>query len=215
MKPPGATLYRGLGPWLRCTLRAALLAAPLLSGLLLAPSSALALDGNDALVLALEGGAVVQGWYVGIDDGVLRLSGDNRFTDVPLDQVVGVQRDGQPLDLSVFHAEAASAQAELEALRADPPRVAPPAVAFGASLVWAGAGHAAVGDWRAGAGWAAVDLVLLGAAAYTLGVQRSSGAAIPIVAIDLLVRAAAAGDAARLSRRERRRLDGLQRTPGP
>lgn len=183
---------------------------PALLALLLALSAgpARALDGNDELVLALDGGAVVRGWYVGVDQGVLRLSGDNRFTDVPLDQVVAVQRDGQPLELGAFQAEAAAAQAALDALRADPPRVAPPAVAFGASLVWAGAGHAAAGDWRAGAGWAAVDLVLLGAAAWTLGVQRSTGAAIPIVAVDALVRVVAAGDAARISRRERRRLQG-------
>lgn len=181
--------------------------------LLAAPRPAAALDGNDELTLALHGGAIVTGWYVGVDAGVLRLSGNNRFTNVPLDQVQAVQRDGEPVELALFLAEAAQAQAALDALRADPPRTAPPAVAFGASLVWAGAGHAAAGDWKGAAGWAAVDAVLLGAAAWNLGAERSMGAALPIFAIDLLVRGVAAGDAARIARRERRRLDGPGGTP--
>ncbi|RME22810.1 MAG: hypothetical protein D6798_14960 [Deltaproteobacteria bacterium] len=177
--------------------------------LLLALSGpAAALDGNDALALDLVGGAHVEGGYVGVDDGILRLSGDNRFVDVPVDQVVAVERDGEPFPLSQFLAEVAEAQQALDALRAAPPAHPPPAVVGGASLVYAGAGHMAMGEWKAAAGWAAMDTVILGAAAWNLFGERSIPATIPVLALDLVIKAAAAGDAARIARRRRRQLAG-------
>lgn len=169
---------------------------------------ALALDGNDELVLDLVGGAQVSGWYVGVDQGMIRLSGDNRFTDVPLDQVTAVRRDGEDLPLEEFHAEAEVAQQRLDALRADPPPTPAPAAVGTLSFAWAGAGHAAMGNWRGAATWAAVDAVILGAAAWNLLGERSLPATVPVLALDLLIKGAAAGDAARQARRRRRQLAG-------
>lgn len=177
------------------------------------PRAAAALDGNDELLLQLDGGAVVTGWYVGVDGGVLRLSGDNRFTDIPVDQVIAVQRDGEPLDLEDFQAEVTDAQALLDALRADPPATPPPAVAFTTSLLWAGAGHATMGEWKGAAAWAAIDATLLAAAAWNLFGEKSLGAAVPVLALDVLVRGVAAGDAARIARRRRRQLQGFGAAP--
>jgi len=169
---------------------------------------ALALDGNDALTLELVGGARVEGWYVGVDGGTLRVSGDNRFTDVPVEQIVAAQRDGEPLPLAQLHAELDAAQRQLDALRADPPAHPAPVVVGGASLLYAGAGHAAMGEWKAAAGWAAIDTVVLGAAAWNLVGEKSVPGALPVLALDVIIKAAAAGDAARIARRRRRHIAG-------
>lgn len=193
----------------------------LLGGALLAP--AFALDGNDRLRLDLVGGARVEGWYVGVDGGVLRLSGDNRFVDVPVDQVEAVQRDDLPLGLEEFRAELAQAQALLDALRADPPPAPAPALVATGSFLHAGVGHAALGEWKGAAAWALLDAVVLSAAAWNLFGEESIPAAVPVLALDLVVKGAAAGDAARIARRNRRRVDGplassigaTQDGPGP
>lgn len=182
--------------------------AVLAAAALCMPTAALALDGNDELTLTLVGGASLTGWFVGVDQGVLRVSGDNRFTDVALDQVLAVRRDGEEMALQDFLVEAAEAQARLEALRADPPSTPPPALVGGASMLYAGAGHAALGEWKGAATWALVDSVILSAAAYNLFVEDSIPAAIPVLALDLLIKGAAAGDAARIARRRRRLLEG-------
>lgn len=176
--------------------------------LALSPRAARALDGNDELALELQGGEVVTGWYVGVDRGMIRLSGNNRFTDVPLDLVVAVARDRQPLPLQDFLVEAEQSQAALDAFRADPPPHPPPAVPFATSFLYAGAGHFTVGDWKGGAAFAALDTVVLGAAAWTLFGEESIPATVPVLVLDLIIKAAAAGDASRISKRRRRQLQG-------
>ncbi len=179
-----------------------------LLALLLATAPAAALDGNDALRFDLLGGAQVQGWYVGVDAGTIRLSGDNRFTDVPINQITAVERDGEPLPMPVFLSEVAEAQALLDALRAAPPPTPPPALTAGVSFAYAGAGHAALGEWKGAATWAAIDTIILSAAAWNIFGEESIPAAIPVLALDLLIKGAAAGDAARIARRRRKALAG-------
>ncbi|MCB9778004.1 MAG: hypothetical protein H6742_05530 [Alphaproteobacteria bacterium] len=175
-----------------------------------------ALDGNDELVLELDGGEVVTGWYVGVDRGTIRLSGDNRFTDVPLDLVRAVARDREVLPLQDFLVEAEEAQAALDAFRADPPAHPRAGVPVAASLVYAGAGHFAIGEWKRGAAFAAIDTVVLGAAAWQLFGEESIPGTVPVLVLDLLIKAAAAGDSARITKRRRRKLQGpLGPPPSP
>jgi hypothetical protein len=118
-------------------------ALPLLA---LAASAAMAFDGNDELVVALVGGAELRGWYLRAEDGVLVLSGENRFTEVPIAAIAGITRDGEVMERSAWQAELGAAQAALDAWRADPPPHPPVPVVVGLSLAWGGAGHAALGE---------------------------------------------------------------------
>lgn len=148
------------------------------------------------------------GWYVSVDQGELRLSGDNRITPVPVGLIVGVRLNDEEITLVAFLEEVRRDQERLDLLRSTPgPRVSP-AAAGGLSLAWAGAGHLAVGEPREAVGWAVLDGVLIGAAAWTLAGERSVGATVPILALDALIRVAAATDAARSARRKRRLLTG-------
>lgn len=167
-----------------------------------------AFGGNDRFELALQGGTIVTGWYVSVDQGILRLSGDNTFTPVPIDLVVSVLWNDQEMALEDFREQLRQNQEALDLLRADPPRSVAPAVAGGLSLAWAGAGHVAVSRPREAVGWAVLDGALIGAAVWSIAGERSLGAAVPILALDGFVRIAAAADAARFARRQRRVLAG-------
>ena len=172
-----------------------------------------ALDGNDELVLELQGGARVEGWYVGVDRGVLRLSGHDRFADVPVSLVTRVTRDGAAMPLSLFLDEVSQAQADLDAFREHPPAHPPPLAVAGVSMLYAGAGHAALGDWKGAAGWAAVDTGILAVAAWNVWGDDRPAAALPALALSALIKAAAAGEAAHIARRRRRRMEGLGPLP--
>jgi len=167
-----------------------------------------AFGGNDRFELVLQGGASVTGWYVSVDQGILKLSGDNRITPVPVDLVVAVRLNDQDILVEDFLDEVRQSQERLDLMRADPGPSASPALAGGLSLAWAGAGHLAVGAPKEAVGWAVLDGALIGAAAWTLAAERSVGATVPILALDVLVRVAAASDASRAARRKRRALSG-------
>ncbi len=181
---------------------------------LLLPRRAAALDGNDSLVLQLAGGAEVRGWFYSVKDGVLTVSGENRFTPVPVSAVVGVQRDGAPLPLDVFHREVAQAQARLDAMRADPPPHPPAGVVIGASVLWAGAAPASVGNWKKAAAYSVVEGILVGTAAANVS-QGSGAVLVPLLGLDVLFKGYAAGEAVRVTRRRRDRLRPAAPAEGP
>ena len=118
-----------------------------------------ALDGNDALVLELVGGARVEGWFYSCADGVLTVSGANMLQRVPLVSIVAVERDGAPLLMETFRAEAAEKQRQLDAFRQDPPPHPREGVVMGAAVLWAGAAPASVGDWKKAAAYSLVETV--------------------------------------------------------
>ena len=80
-----------------------------------------ALDGNDRLVLVLDDGVEVSGWFYSVDEESLTVSGDNRFTSVPLDAIRAVQRDEEPLALTNFHHEVRELLDARDRERASPP----------------------------------------------------------------------------------------------
>jgi hypothetical protein len=182
---------------------------------LLAWGAAWALGANDRLALTLSDNVRVEGWYYLTDAGVVVLSGDNRFQRVPVALVVGVERNGEPWGAAAFREEIAQAQAALDAYRADPPPHPAPGVVTGLGLVWAGLGHAALGQGGRALSLAALDATLLGVSIWQ--VRRGQGAvALPLVAMDLTVRAWSARDAARTARRRNATIAGevpLERAP--
>ncbi len=172
---------------------------------LLLGGSAQAFDGNDALRVTVVGGDVVEGWYVSAVDGLLVLSGNNQFYEVPLPAIQTIVRDGELLDPLTVQAELASAQATMDAFRADPPPHPHPAAVIGASMLFAGAGHAMVGEWKPVAGYAAVELVLLGTAAWNVR-NRTYAVLVPLGLLEMVVRGYSASEAAAITRSRRRKL---------
>jgi hypothetical protein len=182
-----------------------LTALGLVAAILLTPP-ARAFDGNDELVVTLIGGAEFHGWYLKAEDGILVLSGDNRLVELPVAAIASVTRDGAEMPSAQLQAELAAAQAAVDAYRSDPPPHPPVGVVVGLSMVWGGAGHAALGDWRTLAGYSVVEGALLGTGALNLSQGGSPGVLISLGAVDLLFRAYAAADAARIAKGRRARL---------
>lgn len=176
--------------------------------LLLLALPAQALDGNDHLELELLAGGMVEGWFLRAEPPVIVISGAEGEQRVPLALITRVREDGAPLPLDQFFLQVDESAARLAALRAAPPPHPPPAVVAGLSLVWGGAGHAALGDWGGAAGYAIADTVLISGAAYNLFYERKPGPAISLLALDLVFRGYAAAEAARVSRARRALLLG-------
>ena len=71
---------------------------------------------------------------------------------------------------------------------------------------WAGAGHAALGEWRTVGEYAVLEGLVWGTAALNLTVGDSPGLLIPLAALDVLFRVHAASDAAHIAKHRRRKL---------
>lgn len=164
-----------------------------------------ALDGNDALVVGLVGGATVEGWFYASADGVLTVSANDTLQRVPLVSIVSVSRDGEPLPMSTFRAEIAEQQRRLDAFRADPPPHPREGVVIGAAVLWAGAAPASVGDWKKAAAYSLVEGVLVGTA--LVNINSGGGAVLlPLAGLDVLFKGYAAGEAVRVTRKRRAQL---------
>lgn len=174
---------------------------------LLLLQNAAALDGNDSLTLTLTGGVDVTGWFLRAESDQVVLSSKSGIVEVPLVLVESVVCNDEPMPLVEFQAEAAEAWGLLEAFRADPPPHPHPAATVGLSLLWAGSGHAALGDWRGFATYTVVETVLLSSIA--LNVATNNPQPIPsLIALDLIFRGWSARESARVARR---RQDVLRR----
>ncbi len=173
--------------------------------------AASAIAPGDQLWLYTVNGEVIQGAWLGPLPGWVVLTGEEDHR-VPLSELVEVRWRGEVIPVDRFRADLDAAwRAELS-WRADPPPHPSPAVPAAASFLWAGLGHAMVGEGREAWRWAAVDAGLVGAAVLTAAVGAQPGAALTIGVVDLLVRGAAAGASARVARRTRARL---HRGPAP
>lgn len=176
--------------------------------------TAWAIGGNDRLEITLNTGEQVQGWYYDLRGEHLLLSGDNRVADVPLALVAQVQMNGQPISVAELMQELEGVRALQSALLADPPPHPRSGVAIALSLGWAGAGHAALGDWKSFAGYSVVEAALLGTGAYNLARGSKPGVLIPITALDILFKGYAAADSGRIARGRRAQL-GLRHDVPP
>lgn len=164
---------------------------------------ALALRASDALTLELAGGGEVSGTFVRAEAGAVVLRAAEGPVEVPRALVVAVSLNGEPWTVHALLVELDAAERERAALLADPPPSPPPALVAGLSLLWSGAGHAALGESRAAAGYAAADAVMIGAGALSLVNPRNRATGVTIFALDLALRGYAAAEAAQLARSRR------------
>ena len=163
----------------------------------------LALRSSDALTLSLAGGGEVSGTFVRAEPTLVVLRTPDGLVEVPRALVEGVSRNGEAWSPEGLSLELDQAVADAAALRAEMPWTPHPALAAGLSLLWSGAGHAALHEPRAAAGYAAADAVLIGAGALSVAIPENRGAALSIFALDLALRGYAAADAAELARSRR------------
>ncbi len=172
----------------------------------LAPGAAAALESGEPLVLLTQDGDRMAGWFDTATASGLVLTGEGGRQTIALADVVEVWRGGVSVPVETLRKEHAEVLAAELAWRANPPPHPHPGVVVAASIGWSGAGHAALGEWGTAARWAAVDLALVGVASWALFGEQSWGAALPVLAVDGLIRGAAAGSSARVARRRRARL---------
>ena len=114
--------------------------------------------------------------------------------------VESATRNGEPMSLPQLQSEVAEAWALLEAFRADPPPHPRPVTVVGLSMLWAGAGHAALGDRRGFATYSVVESVLLSSIALNVAINNPQP--LPsLIALDLLFKGWSARETARVARR--------------
>jgi len=165
--------------------------------------AALALDGNDRLVLELAGGEVVEGSYIRSGPDTVAISpAAGEIHEVPLVIVEQALVNGEPMPLEQLRAEAAAAWQQT-LLMVPPEQWNPhPAGVAGASMLLAGTGHAMLGEWKAAGGYAAVEGVFLGTIA--LNVALEDPRPLPaLIGLDVLFKIWAAQEAARIAKRRR------------
>jgi len=171
-------------------------------------AAAYALDSNDRLVLTLDGGEQVDGWFVRAEANavVLSVPGVADATRVPLDIVAGVSRNGEVQPIAQFCADAATAHVEWKAWLKNPPPH-PPALAVAASsLIIPGTGQAILHESRSAKGYLIADLVILGAGALELSNEQRLSVLVPLGALAAIMRISSAAEAVRTTNRRRRRL---------
>ena len=182
--------------------------------LLLIPIAA-ALDGNDQLALTLTGGVEITGWFLRAEADRVVLSGDVGIVEVPVVLIESVMRNDEPMGEALFMGEVAEAWSLLEAFRADPPPHPHPAATFGLSLLWAGSGHAAIGDWRGFRNYSLIEGALLSSIALNVAVDNPQP--IPtLIALDVIFRVWSARESTLVARRRQdllRRYDTIPEPP--
>ena len=173
---------------------------------LLMPLAA-ALDGNDELTLQLTGDVAVSGRFLRAEADRVVLSSQTGPVEVPTVLVESVQLNGEPMNHAVFMAELADAWAQLEAFRADPPPHPRPITTAGLSMLWSGAGHAALGDWKSARNYGIVEGVVLSSIALNVALENPQP--IPsLIVVDMAFRVWSARESVRIARR---RQDVLRR----
>ncbi len=175
---------------------------------LLTGSIGWALDTNDRLVLTLDGGEEVHGWFVRAERqaAVIATPGRREPTRVLNALVAQVDLNGNSMALDDYRSELQIAYREWVDWMSDPPPSPPPVLVGSMSAALPGTGHAALGEWRHFAGYAIGDLTLIGLVGLEYATQRRLGMLITLAGLDLIVRGVAVGDAVRVSRRRRRQL---------
>lgn len=95
-----------------------------------------------------------------------------------------------------------------EAQRLDALSTPPPALVGGACVLWAGAGQAILGNWKAFLAYSVVEASFVGAGGVMIA-RGQYGPLLPLAALDVLVRGWAVGDGVHEARLRRRRADAF------
>jgi hypothetical protein len=175
---------------------------------LLCSTRAQALDTHDRLVLQLDGGEELIGWFVRAepDAVIVSVAGIGTPTRVSLDLISAVERDGVPQSLADFRSELIQAhQAWRTWVLRPPPQPHPVAVAV-SSLVIPGAGQALLHESSRAWGYGVADLIFVAAGAAEMSSQQRLGVLFPLVGLSAMMRISSAAEAVRTTRRRRRRL---------
>jgi len=174
---------------------------------LLLVGQAWAIDGNDRLQVVLSTGEQVEGWFYRYEDGQLVLSGEGRLVSVWEGALGSVVRNGAPMSRDALHLELIAAEARVRAAAAGP--TPHPAAVTAASVAWAGAGPALLGDRRQAIWLSVAEAALLTGAAYGAFSAESWNVIVPMVGVDVALHGWAARDARRRALTLRRRQAGL------
>ena len=169
-----------------------------------------AIDLNDHVRLTLDGGEVVEGWFLrpGAAGVVLTRPSRSDVANVPLEIVAEVQVNQRHRSLEQFEAEVSLAWAEWKAWEADPPPHPWPPLVGASSLLLAGSGHGVLGRWDLGGPMMLVDAACMGVVAIEM-TGRGTGrmdVALSAAVLSGLFKSYAASEAVRLARRRRKRL---------
>lgn len=179
----------------------------MIAAALLFAGQAWAIDGNDRLELTLTTGEQVDGWFYRYEQGRLVLSGEGRLVSVWEGALGSVVCNGAKLSREALHLELLEAEDRVRKAAAGP--APPPAAVTAASVVWAGAGPALLGDRRQAVWLSVAEVALLTGATYGAFSAESWNVIVPMVGVDLALHGWAARDARRRALTLRRRQAGL------
>ena len=168
----------------------------------------------ESVRLQLVGGEAMEGRVSDATPGVLILTTSTGLREVPVALVEEAVFESRTLDAEALKGEIF---AMLEAELASATGVPAPFWTATASVVWAGGGQAALGQWDRAGPYAVTDLVCLGLASWFLLREESLGQAVPLLAFSLVFKSYSAAEAVRDARRRRRvhaLLENDASTPG-
>jgi len=155
------------------------------------------------LVAVALGGERFSGSFVAIEEGSLQLSTRQGPRAIPLPILTAVEIGGQSYAPEPFLEGVRQWSA---ALREQALSTPPPLLVGTLSLLWSGAGPAALGDWDGFVTWSLLEAALLGAGAVMV-VNEQYGPLLPLAALDLMLHGWSAGESVGEARRRRRRAE--------
>jgi len=172
---------------------------------LLGLSVACALSGNDVLQLTLLDGSEVEGFFHHGDEAEVTLTSAAGPVTVPVVLVSSVLQNGELLPMHLFYSELVEMKVQHDLWLAAPPPMPAPGLVFSSSLLWAGSGHAMLGDWKGFAEYSVIETVLIGGMLWAASEQNIQFL-IPLVGLDAIFKGRAARDSHRIALRRRTRF---------
>ena len=169
-----------------------------------------AIDLNDHVRLTLDGGEVVEGYYLrpGANEVVLTRPGVNGTSRIPLAIVDSVELNGDQTPFDVFSKSIKSEWSDWILWASDPPPHPPPFAVAVASGVVAGTGHSWLGDSQQGLSMALVDVGCMTMAGLEIAGRGTGRVDVLMgsIALSALFKAYAASESVRMTKRVRRRI---------
>jgi hypothetical protein len=157
-------------------------------------------DGIEMDVSAL-GQVRYSGAFAGMADDQLRLSTPDGVVEVPMPVIEQVTISGVVYGPDEF---SEGLRRWGQQLLDEVARVPHPALVGGLSVVWSGAGPAALGDWKGALSYTLLEGCFVGAGAVMV-IEEQYGPLLPLAALDLLLHVWAVSDSVRESKRRRAR----------
>jgi hypothetical protein len=169
---------------------------------------ATAIDVNDQVEVKLDGGEIVQGWFVRGEPGhvVVHVPKTGDTARIPLSMLSDIEVNGESVSRAAFEGEILQAHEAWLQWRADPPAHPAPIWVAVSSIALAGSGHALLGDWQNAPGLLVADTVGMSVAAWELGHQQRINVLLGAVAISTIMKGYGASNGARKARARRRKL---------